>query len=253
MSHDPLPTFCLLLELQDRLVGTLNRADFPTETLMTLEFGIGVDRAVFDWISQSLQGRSRAIPGNLVVLDTSLSEAHRDAWDWGTIQQIVFPALDANLGILLHFGLALQLTNLREVPKKPVAPGSSNHKRRNLNFYCLKVEMDGLPATFGVQRLSALTVNLGPNVVGMRQTNGSGAISQLVMTMAETNAADFRTWKQSGGQRNITVQCLSTSFATLCTFKYKGVTIDHIHPAAPLSVGGDTQVTLKITSVTFDL
>jgi len=34
---------------------------------------------MFNWMSQSLQGRPQALPGSLVVLDTSFTEVHRDA------------------------------------------------------------------------------------------------------------------------------------------------------------------------------
>ncbi len=96
MPEDPLPAFCSILELQGQRIGTPSRVDFPTETLMTLEFGLGMDRAIFDWISQSLHGQRPAKPGALAVLDTSLREIYRDAWDWGWIQQIVFPQLDVD-------------------------------------------------------------------------------------------------------------------------------------------------------------
>ena len=118
MAVDALPAFCSILELHGQSVGALSRVDFPTDTQMTLEFGIGTGRAVFDWISQSLQGRGQAIPGNLAVLDTSLREIHRDAWDWGRIQQIVFPALEAGSGKVPLFWLALRISNLREVEKE---------------------------------------------------------------------------------------------------------------------------------------
>ena len=129
----------------------------------------------------------------------------------------------------------------------------SGKRKDPLPFGCLKVEVDGFPANLSVKKLGSLTVNLGPNVVGVLQKNGSGTSSESVMTMAESNAGDFRTWKQSGGQRDITIQCLSTALEVLYTFKYKGVTIARIHPAAPLSVTGDTQVTMKVAGVTFSL
>lgn len=253
MPRDPLPTFCLILELRGQFVGALSRADFPTETLMTLEFSIAADRAIFDWMSQALMGRRQALPGNLVVLDTSLSEIHRDAWDWGWIQQIAFPAMEAASGGVPHFSLALQIANLREVAAKPISGRGSGHKRGISGFYSFKVEMNGARANYGVRKLSSLIVNLGPNVAGMLQKTGAGLSSEVAMTMAESNAADFRAWKQSGGPRDVTIQCLSTALAVICTYLYKGATIDRIHPAAPVSTTGDTQVTLKVAGVTFSL
>jgi len=221
---------------------------------------------MFNWMSQSLQGRPQALPGSLVVLDTSFTEVHRDAWDCSLIQQIVFPAMEVASGNVPRFNLALQITNLREVPLEAAAASAASpavvkfarlprlrqiadpgHRKDPLPFFGFKVVVDGFPANLGVRRLGSLTVNLGPNVAGAPKQTGSGTSLELVLTMAENSAADFRSWKQSGGKRNITIQCLSTALQNLYTFQYKDATITRIHPAAPLSVTGDTQVTVNVS------
>jgi hypothetical protein len=252
MPQDPLPFAFWILELGGQFMGAMDRADFPTATLMTLEFSMAADLAMFTWISQSLQGQRRAMPGNLVVLDTSLSEVHRNAWDWGSIRQIVFPAMEAQSGSVPHFRLALQIANLHEVPTTPIIGRGSGHRRGNLSFFSFKVEVDGLPVNHFVRKVDSVTVNLGPTVVGMRQTD-PGTISKLVMTMTESNAAGFRTWMRSGGQRDVTIHYLSTGLETLFQQTFKDVTISHIDPAAPLNVGGDTKVTMNVGGVAFSL
>lgn len=131
MRQDPLLVASWILELGDRSVGPLIQVDFPTETSMTLEFGSGVDRALFDWMARSVEGKPVPMSGSLVVLDSSLNEAYRDAWDWGVIQQIVFPALDAQTAALArYYFMVLRISNLREVPKKPIAPPASKSSGR---------------------------------------------------------------------------------------------------------------------------
>lgn len=109
--------------------------------------------------------------------------------------------------------------------------------------------LDGASAELFIKKISSITVTLGPSVSGSRQATGSGMISNVVMTMAETIAAPFRTWKQQGGQRDVTIQSLSAALNPVFSYNLKAVTIDHIHPAAP--VGGEAEVTLKVGRLTF--
>ena len=122
-------------------------------------------------------------------------------------------------GNVPRFNLALQITNLREVPLEAAAASAASpavvkfarlprlrqiadpgHRKDPLPFFGFKVVVDGFPANLGVRRLGSLTVNLGPNVAGAPKQTGSGTSLELVLTMAETSAADFRSWKQSGGK-----------------------------------------------------
>ena len=248
MRKDPLGGAFLLLEIQGRFAGGLYNADFPTETLFTLEIGLsGMNDFTRKWISQSLR-RPVPLNGNLISLDDSLTEVYRDAWDWGYIRQIVFPALAVNSNNPMHLQLAMQITNLRQVPLTPGFGTSSSQSRRkdtfwNSSLFFVKVG----DVRYFVNKVNGLTVNLGPNIAGMSQ--GS---RDLVITTKESAAAGFRSWKQSGDPRQVEIQYLDYSLHQVGAMKFANVIIDHIHPAAPVNPSGDTEVTMKVGQVTFD-
>jgi hypothetical protein len=248
VRRDPLPSFCLKLELDGRSVEFLPKADFPTETAMTLDFSRFMSAFAFKWISGSLQS-ARPMPGNLVTLDTSFREIYRDAWDFGFIRQIRLPGVDihsqSSSGLGIH--LAVQIANLRQVPTGAGPHTGNGGGIVDLNWNACFPKVTAGDFSVFVPKIGALTITLGPNTAGMEPgTRGGRGVSNLVMTMKEIDAAGFRNWKQSGGQRDVTVQFLNASLKPASAIKYTGVTIDHIHPAAPINPLGDTEVTMKI-------
>ena len=245
MRKDPTGGAFLFLEIQGRFAGGLYNADFPTETLLTFEIGLsGMNDFTHKWISQSLR-RPIPLTGNFVSLDDSLTEVYRDAWDWGYIRQIVFPALDVNSNNPMRLQLAMQITNLRQVPLKPGLGTSSHGDNRYWNSSLFFVKVGDV--RYFVNKVNGLTVNLGPNIAGMSQ--GS---PDLVMTTKESAAAGFRSWKQSGDPRQVEIQYLDYTLHQVGAMKFANVIIDHIHPAAPLNPSGDTEITMKIGQVTFN-
>jgi hypothetical protein len=266
MRHDALPAFAWMLALNGQNIGFFKRVNFPTDTSMTLEFGIGMEMALYNWMSEALNGCRRRLPGTLLTLDTALHPVYCDAWDSGWIKEIVLPSPDAaRSGAFPLFRLSLQISHLREVPvpqptggktsqpaykgqiQTPVralhvpisqVAGGGSTRKDPLPFFCFKLQVDGLPDAHFVKKLS--TLKLTP-----------GMMFQLVITIAESAAADFRAWKQSGGQRDVTIQYLNTALRTFFTLKCSGTSIDQIHPAAPLSPTGATEVTLRVMRVSF--
>jgi hypothetical protein len=69
--------------------------------------------------------------------------------------------------------------------------------------------------------------------------------------MAENAAANFRAWKQAGGQRDVTIQYLDTALRVTLTIVYRGCTIAQIVPAVPISAG-PTSVTLNVSRLTIN-
>ena len=263
MPTDPLPAFCWKLSLNGQEVGFLATVDFPTDTSMTFDFSGGVAETLYGWMFQALQGQRRMLPGTLITLDTSLKAVYCDAWDSGLIRQIVVAPLDASQPGPMHFFLTLQISNLREVPlpqsggaaaqpasriRVPasvrrlqmrrtgftrVAAGGSTRKDQDLRCAAFKVTMTGSQNSYFVKKLGKLTFN-------------AGTLSPLVMTMAESAAADFRTWKQAGGQRDVTINCLNTALREFFTLTCGGSTIAQIHPPVPINPAGFTDVTLNV-------
>jgi hypothetical protein len=266
MGPDPLPDFAWKLTLNGQEAAMLASVAVPTET--SIEFGIGlvVGETISDLAFQEMQGQRRTMSGNLITLDTSLRATHCDAWDSSFIQEVEISPLDASQSRLMTLSLTLQVTNLREVPiptpgAAPAAPfGRANwkssqlmqrlgrrvrnnpapapsHRRDPLPAFCFKIALSGSSAQLYVK-------NLGP------LTYSSGVIAPIVINMGEAVATDFRAWKQAGGLRDLTIQCLDTALRLVLTIVCRGCTVMQIVPAVPISAVGPVSVMLNVSSFT---
>ncbi|WP_342360043.1 hypothetical protein [Terrarubrum flagellatum] len=267
MRTDSFPDFAWKLTLNGQTAGFLASVAVPTETSIMFGQGLVVGEFLSDWAFDEMQGQRRIMSGNLITLDTNFRPIYCDAWDSSFIQKAEISALDTSRSELLTLTLTLQVTNLREVPLPP--PGASTigplsranarksqlrqrvfgrtsrstvtpayrGRRDSLPSFCFKVALSGSSTNIFVSKLGPLTYS-------------SGVIAPVVITMAETAAADFRAWKQAGGQRDITVQCLDTALQVAFTVIYRGCTITQIVPAVPINPVDPTSVTLNIGGLT---
>jgi hypothetical protein len=213
-----------------------------------------------------MQGQRRTLAGNLIKLYTHLRPVYCDAWDSAFIQQAELSAFDVSQAGFASFTLNLQVTNLREVPIPPPGAGTSATGLASLaNSTKSQLRQRLLGRTFRTHLPSAHTNRRDPvpsfvfrvTVSGSSKnilvsklgplTYRSGVIAPFVITMAESAAADFRAWKQAGGQRDVTIQYLDTSLRVAFTIVYGGCTIAQMVPAVPISVSGPTSVTLNVS------
>lgn len=262
---DPLPEFAWKLTLNAQIEAFLKSVAVPTETSMVIGFGLEVGDALSDWAFQEMQGQRRLYAGNLITLDTALRPVYCDAWDSSFIQQAEMSASDGSQRLTLT--LTLQVTNLREVPLPaqgasatgPVsrvnarpsrlrqrllgrtvrsrASAAHTGRRDPLPIFCTKLTLSGSSSEAFVKTLGALTYS-------------SGVISPLVITMPENSAPDYRAWKQSGGQRDVTALYLDTALKPRLTIVFGGCTVAQIVPAVPITVSGPTAVTLNVSRLT---
>ena len=267
---DPLPELSVWkLTLNGQQAGFLKSVAVPTENSIVIGFNGTVGGSLNDWAFQEMQGQRRIMAGNLITLDTSLRPVYCDAWDSAFIQQAEISAFDTSQAGLTSFTLNLQVTNLREVPIP--SPGASatglvslaNSRQSQLRQRLLgrtfrsnlppahTSRRDPLPSFAFKITLSGSSTNIFVRKLGPL-TYSSGVIAPFVITMAENAAADFRAWKQAGGQRDVTIQYLDTALRVALTIVYRGCTIAQIVPAVPISVSGPTSVTLNVSRLTIN-
>jgi hypothetical protein len=267
---DPHPDLSVWkLTLSGQQAEFIKSVAVPTETSLVIGFPITVgSNPLNDWAFQEMQGQRCIFAGNLTTLDTSLRPVHCDAWDSAFIQQVEMSSFDASQTGLASFTLNLQVTNLREVPIP--APGASTAQRVSvanstksrlrqrlfgrtvrsnstaaahtgrrdpLPSFCFKITVSGSSRDVFVRKLGTLTYS-------------SGVIAPFVITMAEDQAADYRAWKQAGGQRDVTIRYLDTALRVVITIVYGGCTIAQIAPPVPITVSGPTSVTLNVSRLT---
>jgi hypothetical protein len=231
---------------------------------MVIGFGITEGGSLNDWAFQEMRGQRRMFGGNLITFDVSLRPVYCDAWDSAFIQQAAMSAIDASQSGVASITLNLQVMNLREVPIP--APGAStagpvsaanstksqlrqrllgrtvrSHRtgrRDPLPIFGFKITMSGSSKEIFVKKLGTLTYS-------------SGVIAPFVITMEEGgDAADFRAWKQAGGQRDVTIRYLDIALQAGLTIVCGGCTIAQIVPPVPISVSGPTSVTLNVSRLT---
>jgi hypothetical protein len=265
---DPLPELSLWKLTLNGQQQFISSVAVPTETSIVIGSGITIGSLLNDWAFQEMQGQRRTFAGNLITLDTSLRPVYCDAWDSAFIQQAEMSAFDTSQSGLASFTLNLQVTNLREVPIP--APGASTAgqvsaanstksqlkqrlfgrtvrnkstaaahtgRRDPLPIFCFMMTVSGSSKEIFVSKLGTLTYS-------------SGVIAPFVITMGEGPAADFRAWKQAGGQRDVTIRYLDTALRVALTIVYGGCTIAQIAPPVPISVLGPTSVTLNVSRLT---
>ena len=257
------------LTLNGQQAQFLKSVAVPTETSIVIGFGITIgSNSLNDWAFQEMQGQRRIFAGNLITLDTSLRPVYCDAWDSAFIQQAEIAASDASQSALMYFTLNLQVTNLREVPIP--SPGASAAGRVSLadsRKSQLRQRMFGrtvrsnLPAHTGRKDplpyfASKVTVSGSSKEIFVSKlgtlTYSSGVIAPFVITMGGDQAADYRAWKQAGGQRDVTIRYLDTALRIRLTIVFGGCTIAQIVPAVPISVSGPTSVTLNVSRLTIN-
>ena len=267
---DPLPNLPLWkLTLNGQSAGFLSTLAVPTETSIVIGFGVAIGDLLSDWAFQEMQGQRRIMSGNLITLDTSLRPVYCDAWDSAFIQQAEIAAFDASQAALMSFTLNLTVTNLREAPipspgasatgRVSLANSRKSQLRQRLFGRTIRSNLppahtgrkDPLPSFVFKVTVSGSTTNIFVLKLGPLRYS-SGVIAPIVITMREDVAADYRAWKQAGGQRDVTIQILDTALRLALTIVFGGCTIAQIVPAVPISVSGPTSVTLNVSRLTIN-
>ena len=114
-------------------------------------------------------------------------------------------------------------------------PATQGHRKDPLPSFCFKRSLSGSTTDLFVKSLGSLSYS-------------SGVIAPVVISLVETAAGEFRTWKQSGGQKDITVQVLNTALQLVFTIVLVGCTIAQIAPPVPIKPGGQTSIALNVSS-----
>jgi len=170
---------------------------------IALTCGATMSQTLYDWLATALNGSPTRQNGAVVAYHSDMSEAWRLNFFNALISEVGFPTLDGSSKDAATLSVKLAPEYTRRVTTgtgKASAKGSLKAKRWSQSAFVLSI--DGLDCG-KVNRIEAITVTqqVTQNAVGVMRDSqllpGNLQVSNLAITMADSNAADFYDWNQS--------------------------------------------------------
>ena len=172
-----------------------------------IHFGIGpgMDKSVYNWIGQSLQGKASPVNGALLTVDFRGAIVSRLEFSRAQITEVTFPAVDGSSRqqVRILIGLTPEQTTLVRSPGGTSRIGSSRNTRNALasNF---RLTIEGVNTT-RVSKVEALTVKLPFRNNSQGDCLSCGDIQppapidfpNVIITMAQTGAESIESWFQN--------------------------------------------------------
>jgi hypothetical protein len=167
---------------------------------ITLAFGAGMDKSVFEWMQGTLSGQRSSKSGAVVYVDQNYREVQRLVFTNATIAEIGFPALTAAEGktaFLFTLTLSPQTTRFEQGSQGPAsATAAAKTKITVSNF---RLSLPGVDTQY-VTRIEPIVVKapVAATQVGSDRFKTSSAgqleISSVVIEMSESHADDLWNW-----------------------------------------------------------
>jgi hypothetical protein len=171
---------------------------------ITVNCGTGMSKALYDWISDTLEGKYVRKNGALVGVDYNFKPQSRLSFR-GLIKEVGFPAPDGSSKDAAKLTVKIAPDYARQEAPTAGAGGSGakSGADQQKKWLCanFRLKLDGLNCT-RVSRIEPLVLKtvIVENPVGeMREYEKEPAhieVPDLVVTLAERDAQDFHTWHE---------------------------------------------------------
>lgn len=231
---------------------------------ITISFGAGMNKPVFDWIKTSISGKIQRRNGAIVVADMNYKVVERVDFQNALITEVGFPALDAAVKEPSYFTVKFTPEFTRRGTGGAGAPVNqpAATKQTSLLGSNFRLRIQGLEqAVARVNRIEAVTIrqkSVGSAVGDSRinqQAPGGFDFSNLVFTMSETDAAPLYQWaddfivKGNNGdaqERPGVLELLSADLKTvLFTLSFYNLGVVSVAPV-PVLTGADAIRRVKV-------
>lgn len=168
---------------------------------ISLRCGLGMSKQLYDWIKAECAGTFTRHTGAIVTTDASFRPIQRMEFYNGVLSEIGFPALDAASkdAAYLTIHISPQMTKIEDVKGQSALKAPATVQKRWLpaNF---KLSIKGLDCT-KVNKIEAIVikqkvVESATGALQDYQKAGSIQDSNVIVTLPETNAQQFETWRQ---------------------------------------------------------
>ncbi len=172
---------------------------------ITVNCGAGMSKAFYEWIKAAFDGQYARKNGVIVACDYDYREVSRLEWFNGVISEVGLPALDAASKDAARMTIKIK----PEYTRTATAQGGA---RATLPKSQAVVQKKWLPSNFRleiggldcrrVNKIEAIVLgqqagNPAGQVRSYQQGQGNRAISNLVVTLPESDAAAWETWHKS--------------------------------------------------------
>jgi phage tail-like protein len=169
---------------------------------ITLAFGTGMSKALYEWISDTLNFKSPRHAGRISAGTSSLKEQFQIKFDQALITEVGFPAMDASSKDAARMTIKLAPESTRRTTSDGASQPPVNTKAVkswiSSNFL---LEIDGLDCS-KVSKIDAFTVKLkvADTAVGdgrdVQAEPGQLEFPNLVVTLPESGAETFFKWHE---------------------------------------------------------
>ncbi len=168
---------------------------------ITVEFGTGMSKDVYDWISSTLTGNrdQERKSGALLAADFNYNLKSRREFTEGLITAVTFPAMDASSKDTAFITLTFAPNQTTDVPASGQLSSAAKQKQKLWSPSSFRFDMKGLP-TGKVSKIEALTIKqtvVTDDIGDQRNSQkepGKLEIPNVVFTLPETDAQPWLDW-----------------------------------------------------------
>ena len=246
---------------------------------ITLVFGTGMSKALYQWIKDSFDAKPTRKNGAIIATDYDHKEISRLEFSNALITEVGLPALDAGSkdAAKMTIKISPEVVRTKASPGGQSIPGaypttSLPQKKWLLNGFKLVIDDSNLaPGYTHTSKIEALTLKqkVTQTKAGEKRdyskTSGSLQLPNLVITLPESHAQGFYQWHQQsvingtsgkGKQKNGTLQYLAPDLNTvLFTLKFGNLGIFKVTPDKVESHKGGirrVKVEMYVEKISFD-
>jgi hypothetical protein len=181
---------------------------FPTKQItrvrfepIQIEFGIGMDRRLCDWVSNAVRMQGTPARGSLVNIDSQGRVTSALDFEGASVSEVTFPALEASTDPARMIVTLVPSTTRRRPGSGATYPAQSPVTTRTERWLrsTFRLNLPGLErASQRISKIEALTIKLPiPTDKGSGKTGPSGPeISNLVVTVLESYAEPLYRWHE---------------------------------------------------------
>jgi tail tube protein gp19 len=213
---------------------------------LTLECGLGMAPAFYDWISAFVQGTETGMDGNVIITDASKHKKSRLQFTNAFISEVAFPALNVASPAVVAMTVKLfpTSTSLHTASGTVSVTPSNQQLWRSANFVIAFTAADGSR----VSSIDAFSVRQTLfDSAGKRFTLPRPVVSDLGITLAQSQATTWTAWfddfvvNGSGNEGGGTLRVKNATLSTvLAEIGFQNLGIFRLDPVAPFPSSTET-------------
>ena len=163
-----------------------------------LSFGVPTG-VLADWVTKFLQGQAPTHDGAVAFLDINYNTLRRLEWERGAIVALTFPALDAAAGkeiVKLTIAIRPEVTRMTKGPSAAIPTVTFHGKTPTTSNFSVTIPGVGCTSVVGIEPVTITQTYIQPSSGRGAPKPGPLEVSDLVITVSASGAADFDSWSE---------------------------------------------------------